>query len=1075
MTEPAIPPEFDELLQHRGWVRRLCRHLVANEAEADEVEQDTWRRAIEAPPRHAGNLRSWLSSVVRSSAAQRRRGESRRHRAHERLEDQQLGAPSSESMPSGQPSGPDALAERRETFEVLNRLLAGLEEPYGRVVYLRFVDGLPPRSIAKQLDIPVATVKTRLHRGLALLRGRLHLEYGDTWRNRCLVFTPSFGSLAAKKLSTTLSSLQTTQGVFIAALLLLVSVTLVLADLSSQPDPSKSVLPELAHKEAGTDSSSVGSNPTASLNSSEFAQRTPIGLGEGAGATIRVRVIDSQTRAPVEHAEVLVVDEAMLGIRYAAYVDMVNWTWPKPREEQIAEVFGRRYRTDENGEVEFDDYRSASLFMVTRTESQLGVHRRATVLFGSAVNEVESQLWPREQLPVRVTGSDELPVANMIVHFGTQSPRSPRWMSRASARTNARGEALIQGIGQAARGYQDGTRFAVWLELSGAGQHLVEVDPRAFPTDAIELRAPKTVPLTVHLPKRKHLPLARYAAIRLMSNDSGMNAPIVQARASREETIARGVFREGSVHFEHVAPGFFGALQVRLGTSVREHYIQPFSIPQDVIGPQSITLDVPEPGNRILIKMQNPAGEALMTETWIAQVIEAAELHESLDHLDVLAAQPHTVVLEERPSFVRENPDTRKYTISAYGRSASGRYSLAVSEFDAAELAKKGGEFPFLVSDDLILSGVIVNQDGEPIPFAPISISDGKRHLENVRPSGSIYELVADEQGRFELRGEVPGLTVLDIAIIDAGVARHNFVTGEKDREFEVVLSPRLQGRVIVADSLDVSKLRLKLTHLDDPDALSAVWIDANTHEFRFSGLSAGRVQLEIADSIGDVVYRSPEFQLLPGKTAQPDFLNPLQLDAEFHEHRLSVLDSSGQPLVGFTVHVIGEERVQRGSNPLGIFTTESQIEVVVDAEGYAASKLTPLKGKAEVRLAPALALQLVLPEDVDLSHEHVHFVAHLELDGLGKRPPLDRLIVLRGTETTIELPSPGNWRLSLLAQPRAWRESGFVVGFGPTGPKVELPSGSELSFEVLANGEPTVLNLNLTQAALAAAADQVE
>jgi RNA polymerase sigma factor (sigma-70 family) len=139
MNEPAIPPEFDELLQHRSWVRRLCRHLVANQAEADEVEQDAWRRAIEAPPRHAGNLRSWLSSVVRSSAAQRHRGESRRTRAHERFADQQLGSITPGSTRPDDPASPDALAERRETFEMLNRLLAELEAPYGEVVYLRFV------------------------------------------------------------------------------------------------------------------------------------------------------------------------------------------------------------------------------------------------------------------------------------------------------------------------------------------------------------------------------------------------------------------------------------------------------------------------------------------------------------------------------------------------------------------------------------------------------------------------------------------------------------------------------------------------------------------------------------------------------------------------------------------------------------------------------------------------------------------------------------------------------------------------------------------------------------------------
>src|SRR5690606_25812636 len=58
-----------------------------------------------------------------------------------------------------------------------------LPEAQRDAVLLRYFDDLPPRAIAERLGVPVATVKTRLKRGLAALRERLDAEHGDrrTW------------------------------------------------------------------------------------------------------------------------------------------------------------------------------------------------------------------------------------------------------------------------------------------------------------------------------------------------------------------------------------------------------------------------------------------------------------------------------------------------------------------------------------------------------------------------------------------------------------------------------------------------------------------------------------------------------------------------------------------------------------------------------------------------------------------------------------------------------------------------------------------------------------------------------
>jgi RNA polymerase sigma-70 factor (ECF subfamily) len=59
---------------------------------------------------------------------------------------------------------------------VLQRLVARLPERSRMIVILRFQEDLEPAEIAEMLSIPLGTVKSNLHRSLALLRARLERE-----------------------------------------------------------------------------------------------------------------------------------------------------------------------------------------------------------------------------------------------------------------------------------------------------------------------------------------------------------------------------------------------------------------------------------------------------------------------------------------------------------------------------------------------------------------------------------------------------------------------------------------------------------------------------------------------------------------------------------------------------------------------------------------------------------------------------------------------------------------------------------------------------------------------------------
>src|SRR5688572_9794183 len=148
-------------MTHARFVRAMARELVGSSHDADDVAQDTWRAAMEHAPPQAGQLRSWLGTLVRNFARRRWRDNARR-------EHRERAAARDEAVP-----GPDAILEDREE---LRRVIDGvltLAEPYRSTVLLRFYEGLPPRTIAERMQVPVDTVQTRLRRALTILRRRL--------------------------------------------------------------------------------------------------------------------------------------------------------------------------------------------------------------------------------------------------------------------------------------------------------------------------------------------------------------------------------------------------------------------------------------------------------------------------------------------------------------------------------------------------------------------------------------------------------------------------------------------------------------------------------------------------------------------------------------------------------------------------------------------------------------------------------------------------------------------------------------------------------------------------------------
>ena len=171
MTDPAaLPFPVATLLSERPWVRGVARALVRDDAAADDLAQDAWVVALT----HEGDApyapRGWMATILRRAASKGRRTDRRRD-ARERLV----------ARPEAGPSTLDVVAQAEWHRRVVDAVLA-LDEPYRTAVLLRFFEDLPPREVALRTGAPVATVRSRVQRGLERLRAEFDRGHGGDRR-----------------------------------------------------------------------------------------------------------------------------------------------------------------------------------------------------------------------------------------------------------------------------------------------------------------------------------------------------------------------------------------------------------------------------------------------------------------------------------------------------------------------------------------------------------------------------------------------------------------------------------------------------------------------------------------------------------------------------------------------------------------------------------------------------------------------------------------------------------------------------------------------------------------------------
>lgn len=162
--------------RYQSQVYSVAMRMLRRPEDAEDVTQETFVRMFRALERYdpARPFAAWLLTIAtRLSIDQLRR---RRGRPTRSLEVQPADDDAYEIEAEDPGPGPEELASHREEERRTEALIATLPPHYRIVVLLRHQKELSYEEIAEALQLPLGTVKARIHRARALLRERLERE-----------------------------------------------------------------------------------------------------------------------------------------------------------------------------------------------------------------------------------------------------------------------------------------------------------------------------------------------------------------------------------------------------------------------------------------------------------------------------------------------------------------------------------------------------------------------------------------------------------------------------------------------------------------------------------------------------------------------------------------------------------------------------------------------------------------------------------------------------------------------------------------------------------------------------------
>jgi RNA polymerase sigma factor (sigma-70 family) len=161
------PPSWDEVVrEHADRVYRLAYRLTGNQHDAEDLTQEVFVRVFRSLSSYQpGTFEGWLHRITTNlflDGARRK----------QRIRFDGLSDDAAERLPGRDP-GPELAWEHHNLDYDVQAALDTLPPDFRAAVVLCDIEGLSYEEIAATLDVKLGTIRSRIHRGRALLRAEL--------------------------------------------------------------------------------------------------------------------------------------------------------------------------------------------------------------------------------------------------------------------------------------------------------------------------------------------------------------------------------------------------------------------------------------------------------------------------------------------------------------------------------------------------------------------------------------------------------------------------------------------------------------------------------------------------------------------------------------------------------------------------------------------------------------------------------------------------------------------------------------------------------------------------------------
>jgi RNA polymerase sigma-70 factor (ECF subfamily) len=153
--------------RHQRAIFNLVYRLLGDYDEAAEVAQEVFLSAYKSIGQFRGeaNFSTWLYRIGLNHASTRRKNMNNTQQRHVPLD-------GAEVIDDGAVD-PAKSFEHKEIQQRVQQALNRLDPDDARIILLRDLQDVPYEDVAEMLDIPVGTVKSRLHRARQALKANL--------------------------------------------------------------------------------------------------------------------------------------------------------------------------------------------------------------------------------------------------------------------------------------------------------------------------------------------------------------------------------------------------------------------------------------------------------------------------------------------------------------------------------------------------------------------------------------------------------------------------------------------------------------------------------------------------------------------------------------------------------------------------------------------------------------------------------------------------------------------------------------------------------------------------------------